>query len=141
MKRAKDAKVVDSIVHKDAGYRVLNSEHCLPSFWESKKVLMAMIWQLGLLTFFFMRSTAVQKLTGKSKEEYLSLKKSTVFGKGSLNDLAVNTYNTTILSLCGSNMDQQFVLKAFACAHYILSYINKSDRGISKLIHDSLEQS
>ncbi|KAG8181034.1 hypothetical protein JTE90_024780 [Oedothorax gibbosus] len=38
-------------------------------------------------------------------------------------------------------MDLQFVLNAFACAHYVLSYINKSDRGMSKLMGDRLEQS
>ncbi|KAG8176713.1 hypothetical protein JTE90_003345 [Oedothorax gibbosus] len=54
-----DAKIVDSIVHKDAGYQVLKSERSSPSFWESKKKdLVTMIRQLGLPTFFFTCSAA-----------------------------------------------------------------------------------
>ena len=32
-------------------------------------------------------------------------------------------------------MDIQFVLDVYACALYIISYISKAERGMSKLLH------
>ena len=37
-------------------------------------------------------------------------------------------------------MDMQFVLDPYACAVYILSYITKGQRGMSKLLEKSCEE-
>lgn len=39
-----------------------------------------------------------------------------------------------------SNMDIQFVIDAYACASYIVDYINKSNRGLSKLLRTCQEE-
>jgi hypothetical protein len=39
-----------------------------------------------------------------------------------------------------ANMDIQFVLDPYACAVYILSYITKGQRGMSKLLRKACEE-
>lgn len=51
----------------------------------------------------------------------------------------INGYNTKILKLMKSNMDIQFVLDAYACIGYIVDYINKSARGLSRLLRQCIE--
>jgi len=74
-------------------------------------------------------------------EDYLNiiranLKKTKVFLKRNLNEIMINNYNTKILQVHQANMDIQFILDMYACILYILNYINKSDRGMSKLLRN-----
>ena len=52
--------------------------------------------------------------------------------------MRINAHNTTILHLWKANMDLQFILDPYACAVYVISYIGKSQRGMSKLLRDAL---
>ena len=51
----------------------------------------------------------------------------------------VNGYNVKILRLHRANMDLQFILDPYACVAYIINYINKSNRGLSKLLREVVE--
>lgn len=57
-----------------------------------------------------------------------------IFVKRNPNDCRINSYSPKILSLMRSNMDIQFVLDPYGCVGYIVDYINKSNRGLSKLL-------
>lgn len=46
----------------------------------------------------------------------------------------VNAYTSTLLHAWAANIDIQFVLDPYACAMYIVSYISKSQRGMSDLL-------
>ncbi|KAK3107011.1 hypothetical protein FSP39_004940 [Pinctada imbricata] len=49
-------------------------------------------------------------------------------------DVGVNMYNKNVLQAWNANIDLQFVLDPYACAMYIVSYISKSQRGMSALM-------
>lgn len=57
-----------------------------------------------------------------------------VFLKRAPKDCRINGYCKKILLLMRSNMDIQYVLDAYACIGYIVDYINKSARGLSRLL-------
>ena len=61
-----------------------------------------------------------------------SLHSPTIFLKRSPNELRVNNYNSASLSAWRANMDIQFVLDVYACAMYIVSYISKAQKGMSR---------
>ena len=67
------------------------------------------------------------------------LKQPKVFLKRGFNALKLNAFNTDVLRLHQANMDIQFILKAYSIAHYILDYINMSQRGMSKLLRDAIK--
>jgi Helitron helicase-like domain at N-terminus len=67
------------------------------------------------------------------------LKSNKIFVKRLPKDSRVNQYNKKIIMLMRSNMDFQYVLDAYACVQYIVDYINKSQRGLSKLVRDCVE--
>jgi hypothetical protein len=69
-----------------------------------------------------------------------SLKRNAVFLKRSTNAIFINPYNMKILKTWRANMDIQFVLDQFACAQYVVSYIGKSSRGVSKLLRKANEE-
>ncbi|KAJ8048747.1 ATP-dependent DNA helicase PIF1 [Holothuria leucospilota] len=80
-----------------------------------------------------------------TEEEYLqavqsSLKIEKVFLKRSPNEIRVNNYNTFLLRTWRANMDLQFVLHPYACAMYIVSYISKSQRGMSNLLQHAVQE-
>ena len=52
--------------------------------------------------------------------------------------MRINAHNTTILHLWKANMDLQFILDPYTCAVNVISYIGKSQRGMSKLLRDAL---
>ena len=62
----------------------------------------------------------------------------TIFLKRDLNEIRINAHNETILHLWKANMDLQYILDPYACAVYVISYIGKSQRGMSKLLRDAL---
>ena len=57
----------------------------------------------------------------------------TIFLRRRPNELRVNNYNPACLSAWRANMDVQFILDAYACAMYIVSYISKAQKGMSEL--------
>ena len=70
----------------------------------------------------------------------LSLKHNTLLLKRSPAEKRINCYNRHLLKAWQANMDIQFVLDPYACAVYILSYITKGQRGMSKLLRKACEE-
>ena len=70
----------------------------------------------------------------------LSLKHNTLLLKRSPAEIRINCYNRHLLKAWQANMDIQFVLDPYACAVYILSYITKGQRGMSKLLRKACEE-
>ena len=68
-----------------------------------------------------------------------TLSKKSVFIRRHPKDIRVNAFNKDILRLFGSNMDIQFILDPYGCVHYIVNYISKSYRGVSKLMRDAIK--
>lgn len=80
-----------------------------------------------------------------TKEDYIlairsSLKSPKVFLRRSIAEIRINPYNQILLRSWEANIDVQFILDAYACAAYIVSYISKSQRGMSNLLHDACEE-
>ncbi|MCG7875518.1 MAG: AAA family ATPase [Candidatus Thiodiazotropha endolucinida] len=80
-----------------------------------------------------------------SEEEYIkcirsSLNTSKVFLKRNPSEIRVNLYNDSVLRAWKANIDIQFVLDPYACAMYIVSYISKSQRGMSNLLHAAAKE-
>ena len=53
-----------------------------------------------------------------------------------MNELRINAHNEMILHLWKANMDLQYILDPYACVIYVVSYIGKAQRGMSKLLKD-----
>ena len=62
-----------------------------------------------------------------------SIRRPTVFLKRSMDELWTNPFNSWIAKMLCSNMDLQFILEEYACAGYVVEYVNKTNRGISNL--------
>ena len=82
---------------------------------------------------------------GLDSNEYInairySLKTAKVFLKRSVDEIVVNNYHTKILAMQEANMDIQFILNPYACVNYIINYINKSEKGMSKLLRECKEE-
>ena len=80
-----------------------------------------------------------------TEDQYLkairySLKHPTLFLKRSPFEIRINNYNPHLLKAWRANMDLQFVLDSYACAVYILSYITKGQRGMSKLLETASQE-
>lgn len=69
-----------------------------------------------------------------------SLKRDTLFLQRKPSEIRINSYNSNLLKAWRANMDMQYVLDAYACATYILSYITKGQRGMSKLLEKACEE-
>ena len=74
-----------------------------------------------------------------SFEEYkksvqASLRARTIFLRRTPQEVTINNYNRNTLFAWQANMDIQYVLDAYACATYIVAYISKGSRGMSKLL-------
>ena len=54
--------------------------------------------------------------------------------------LMINNFNPTILDCHRSNMDIQFILDPYAVCSYVVNYINKSSKSMSKLLRHVAEQ-
>ena len=70
----------------------------------------------------------------------LPRKHSTLLLKRSPAEIRINCYNPHLLRAWEANMDIQFVLDPYACAVYILSYITKGQRGMSKLLRKACKE-
>ena len=68
------------------------------------------------------------------------LKATKIIVKRAPKDARINPYSKKILMLMQSNIDVQFVLDPYACIGYIVEYINKPSRGISKLLRSCVEE-
>ena len=66
------------------------------------------------------------------------LKRPTVFLQRNMNELRINAHNETVLYLWKANMNLQYILDPYACVVYVVSYIGKAQRGMSKLLKDAL---
>jgi hypothetical protein len=77
-----------------------------------------------------------------SLEEYhltmrFCIKKSTVFLQRLPSEIRMNPYNPKVLELTEANVDIQFVLDPYAAAAYVVSYMRKSQKGMSKLMESA----
>lgn len=86
----------------------------------------------------------LQKLSIESVDEYKSIirtaiKRPTVYLKRSIKNRMVSAFNSQLLSLWQSNMDIQFILDVYSCVRYVIEYIGKSQKGISKLMREIVE--
>ena len=80
-----------------------------------------------------------------SEEDYIksiraSLQSSRVFLKREPSEIRVNPYMKQLLAAWKANHDIQFVLDPYACAVYIVSYVSKSQRGMSSLLHRACKE-
>uniref|UniRef100_A0A2S2NWE4 Helitron helicase-like domain-containing protein n=1 Tax=Schizaphis graminum TaxID=13262 RepID=A0A2S2NWE4_SCHGA len=86
----------------------------------------------------------LQKLSIKDVNEYKSIirtviRRPTVFLKRTIKQRMISGFNEELFPLWQSNMDIQFILDVYSCVRYVIEYIGKSQRGISKLIRDIVE--
>ncbi|KAI8507071.1 hypothetical protein Bbelb_155100 [Branchiostoma belcheri] len=55
-------------------------------------------------------------------------------------DMWVNNYNPHLLRAWNANMDIQYVLDAYSCVKYIVSYISKAEREMGKLLKQAQKE-
>ncbi|KAG5678799.1 hypothetical protein PVAND_008434 [Polypedilum vanderplanki] len=70
----------------------------------------------------------------------IKLKSRKIFMKRKPKDCRVNNYNKKILMAMRSNMDIQFILDVYSCISYVVDYVNKSDKGLSRLLRGCIEE-
>ena len=69
-----------------------------------------------------------------------SIRSKKIFLKRSLREIHINNYNKHTLKAWQANMDIQFILDTYACATYVVQYITKGTRGLSKLLKDAAKE-
>lgn len=69
-----------------------------------------------------------------------SLKTETIFLKRKPRDVNVNQFNPIIFALHQANTDIQFILNPYALVNYLVNYIQKPMKSISKLLNDAAEE-
>ncbi|XP_062600656.1 uncharacterized protein LOC134262299 [Saccostrea cucullata] len=79
------------------------------------------------------------------KEDYIKSIRSSLDGpqlflKRTPSEIRVNSYMKNVLTAWRANHDLQFVLDPYACALYIVSYISKSQRGMSSLLDQACKE-
>ena len=80
-----------------------------------------------------------------SEEEYIkaiknSLDAPKIFLKRDPGEIRVNPYIKSLLDAWRANDDLQFVIDPYVCVVYIVSYISKSQRGMSMLLHQACKE-
>lgn len=80
-----------------------------------------------------------------SEDQYLRaircyIKRTRLFMKRKSGSVMVNNFNPTVLAMHRSNMDIQFILDPYAVCSYVVNYINKSSKSMSKLLRTVAEQ-
>ncbi|KAI5726156.1 hypothetical protein M8J77_024597 [Diaphorina citri] len=78
-------------------------------------------------------------------EEYMlvigsQIRRAKVFLRRDLKEIKLNAYNKLALILNEANMDIQFMVDPYGAAVYVVDYVNKAERGISKLIKETADQ-
>ncbi|KAK3921374.1 ATP-dependent DNA helicase [Frankliniella fusca] len=69
-----------------------------------------------------------------------SLKNPQIFIRRDPKDILISPFSPKLISLMRSNQNIQFVLDAFGAACYVIDYINKTDKGMSNLMRDILQE-
>ena len=69
-----------------------------------------------------------------------SINQQKIFLQRNPNESRINVYNCILLQSWQANIDIQFILDAYACAAYIVSYVSKGQRGMSNLLHRACEE-
>ena len=82
----------------------------------------------------------LKEVVNLTEEEFIKCIRSTlnsakVFLERKPENVRVNLYNENVLNGWQANIDVRFILDPYACAMYIVSYISKSQRGMSSLMH------
>ena len=82
---------------------------------------------------------------GLSESDYMkalqtSVTAEKVFLKRKPIECRVNPYMKDLLGVWNANHDIQYILDAYACAMYIVSYINKSGKGMSQLMAEACKE-
>jgi len=85
----------------------------------------------------------LQKLSIADFNEYKSIirtviKRPIVFLKRNIKQKMISGFNEELFPPW-HNMDIQFILDVYSCVRYVIEYIGKSQRGISKLMRDIVE--
>ena len=80
-----------------------------------------------------------------SKEDYIlairsSLTSARIFLRRRVSEIRINNYSSILLRCWRANMDIQFVMDPYACAMYIVTYITKSQRGMSLLLLNAAKE-
>ncbi|KAG5672958.1 hypothetical protein PVAND_003045 [Polypedilum vanderplanki] len=68
-----------------------------------------------------------------------TLKMRKLFVKREPKNCRINAYNKKLLIAMRSNMDIQFVLDIYSCVSYVVDYVNKADKGLSRLMRQCVE--
>ncbi|CAG9799251.1 unnamed protein product [Chironomus riparius] len=81
---------------------------------------------------------------GCSFDDYLlaaraKLKSRKVFVKRLPKNARINPYNKKMLIAMRSNMDIQFILDVYSCICYVVDYVNKADKGLSRLLRQCIK--
>ena len=63
-----------------------------------------------------------------------------IYLKRGINDRWVNNYNPHLIRCWNGNMDIQYVLDAYACVMYIVSYITKAEREMGDLLKNAQKE-
>ena len=63
-----------------------------------------------------------------------------IYLKRGLNEQYVNNYNADLIRAWNGNMDIQYVLNAYACIMYIVSYITKAEREMGDLLTNAQKE-
>lgn len=58
-----------------------------------------------------------------------------IFLRRDICEAYINNYNKDLLLLHQANMDVQYILDVYACVIYLVDYMQKSDKGLSKLLY------
>ena len=78
------------------------------------------------------------------QNDYLAIRSNlnspTICLKRNPSELRVNNYNSACLNAWRENMYIQFVLDVYVCAMYIVSYISKAQKGMSRLLQQACEE-
>ena len=82
---------------------------------------------------------------GLNEEDYMkavqtSIKSEKIFLKRKPKENRINPYIKDLLGVWKANHDIQYILDAYACAMYIVSYINKSAKGMSRLMAEACKE-
>ena len=69
-----------------------------------------------------------------------SLSTTRLFLKRQVDEIRINNYNKILLRCWRANMDIQLVLDPYSCAMYIITYISKSQKGMSNLLYEAAKE-
>lgn len=87
-------------------------------------------------------SSEILHTAGLSKEEFEECfryvtKRDTVVLQRQTSEVFTNQYNKHLLKAWNANMDIQYILDAFSCVVYIISYISKAERELGLLLQQT----